>query len=294
MDATHLSVLLAIARSGSPSAAAAKEDAQPATLYRQIDALEKAAGAKLFTRLRGQWSPTPLGLKLIEIASGLERKLGDFSLAAAAEDEKASGLLRVTSSDAFAGYYLASRLAGFAVSVPGITVELIVSNRRLDLGKGEADIAIRPHSHPGDGLFGRRAGRMNHSLFASNAYIERMGLPASLEQCAVHDVIAYGREIAHFDAAHFTAAMLRRKNPVARMNDLVSMARAVEGGLGLAALPNFVGRQLAGTRLLMPAGNGLPVDIWILSHETQRKNAKVKAFTRYFANQIRLDASLLQ
>ena len=294
MDATHLSVLLAIARSGSPSAAAAKEDAQPATLYRQIDALEKAAGAKLFMRLRGLWTPTPLGHKLIEIAAGLERKLVDFSLAAAAEDEKAAGLLRVTASDAFAGFYLASRLAGFAASTPGITVELIVTNLRLDLGKGEADIAIRPHSHPGNGLFGRRAGRMHHGLFASNAYIARMGLPVGAEHCADHEIIAYGREIAHFDAAHFTAALLRGKTPVARMNDLVSMAKAVEAGLGLAALPNFVGRQLAGTRYLMPAGNGLPVDIWVLCHESQRKNAKVKAFTRYFANQIKLDASLLQ
>jgi DNA-binding transcriptional LysR family regulator len=289
-DAFRLSVLLSVARAGSPSSAAKLAGAQPATLYRQIDAMETAAGTRLFVRQRGQWTLTPLGRKLVDIAAELDRKLIDFNLAAAAQNDQAAGLLRVTASDAFANFYLAQKLAGFAAAAPGIAVELIVTNKRIDLAKGEADLAIRPHSQPGDGLVGRRAGRITHAVFAADSYLEtRSGIKLD-RNLTSHDILAYGRDMSHFDAAQWTAQLLRGRNPIGRFNDLTSMARAVEGGLGIAVLPLFVGRQLNKTQCIAPAGGGLPADIWLLCHESQRKNAKVKAFLRHFAEEIRRDA----
>ncbi len=294
MDIARLQTLLAIARSGSPNAAAKADDAQPVTYYRQIETMEAAAGSALFIRQRGQWAPTNLGKKLIDIATEMERRMRDFSLAAAAQDERATGLLRVTASDAFANFYLASRLATFARAAPGISVELIASNRRLDLTNGEADIAIRPHSQPGDGLVGRRTCRMTHALYASHSYLADRILPLRPSDLQNHDMIGYGRELSHFDAAQWTANIQRGRTAVARFNDVSAMARAVEGGLGIAILPIMVGDQLSKTQRLFAPAHGLPSDIWLLYHESQRKNLKVKTFMRHFASEIKKDAKLFE
>jgi DNA-binding transcriptional LysR family regulator len=292
IDRVRLQTVLAVARAGSPSAAARVANVPATTFYRQLEAMERAAGSALFSKQRGNWRPTTLGVKLVGIASDLERQMRDFRLAASGESR--GGLLRVTTSESFANFYLAERISRFIDATPHVTVELIATNRRLDLAKGEADIAIRPHSQPGDGLVGRRAGRMLHALFAAETYFKAHGVPASEQDLRQHRLLAYGSEIAHFDAAEWTGHALQGRKPVACFNDLTSMARAVESGLGIAALPAHVGRQIKGARRLKLAGNGLPADIWILCHATQRRNADVTAFIRYFANEIKRNISIFE
>ena len=292
LDDVRYSTVLAIARAGSPSAAALATGGQATTLYRQIEAIETAVGSPLFLRDRRGWTPTPLGRHLIEIAVELARRMNDFSLSASAFESRKRGLLRVTLSDAFSGFYLAQRLPGFVEANPGFTVELIVTNRRLDLSKGEADIAIRPHSQPGDGLVGRRAGKMLHALFASEAYLRGRQVPTSIDDLSRHHLLAYGDDIGDFDAARWTADMPYKQNIIGRFSDVTSIARAVEGGLGVAFLPIFVGAQLKATRRLWQAGDGLPTDIWLLCHSSQRRNLKATAFIRHFAKTIKRDAHL--
>ncbi len=294
LDAGKLHGILAVARAGSPSAAASKAGVQPSTLYRQIEAAEIEVGSPLFVRRQGVWTPTALGNRLVKIAAELENRLRDFGLAAAAQDGRAAGLLRVTVSDAQAHYYLAARLNAFYAEHPDLSVELLITNRRLDLANGEADIALRPHSQPGDGLVGRRVGRMTHAVYGAESYLVGKPLPRTADDLTGHRLLAYGRELSHFSAAQWTTQMLRSNTAAARFNTVTGLARAVEGGLGLAVLPCFVGHQLHKTRMLFAADNGLPSDIWLLCHEQQRRAKKVTAFLRHFAGAIKADANLFE
>ncbi len=294
LDAGTLQAVLEVARAGSPSGAASKGDMQPSTLYRRIDAAERKVGAPLFFRHQGMWKPTALGNNLVEIAAELENRLRDFALAAAAHNVRAEGVLRVTTSDAFAHFYLASRLCNFHREHPGLRVELLTTNLRLDLTKGEADIALRPHSQPGDGLIGRCLGRMFHAVYGSKKYGGVRPLPRSADDLKGHHIIAYGTELSHFSAAQFTNDLLKGDAAIASFNTVTGLARAVESGLGLAALPCFVGDQLPNTQKLFPVDNGLPADIWLLCHEKQRRTKKARAFLSHFAAAIKADAPLFE
>ena len=293
-ETAKLPAILAVARDGSPSAAAQRIGLQPSTLYRQIQSAEHAVGSPLFFRRNGTWTPTPIGKRLVDIAVELESRLIDFNLVASAHDQRAEGLLRVTASDAQANFYLSGKLADFKAHFPLLTVELIVTNRRLDLANGDADIALRPHSQPGDGLVGRRVGRILHAVYGAQHYLDRIAPIRSYDDLHHAEIIDYGQKISHFSAAQSTANMLRGKRTVARFDSITSMARAVEAGLGLAVLPCFVGDQLVSTRKLFLADDGLPSDIWLLCHKSQRRSPKVSNFVRYFANIIRRDSLVFE
>lgn len=294
LDPGRLRSVLAVALSGSPARAAVALGVQPSTLYRQIQTIEVQTGSPVFRRHHGNWIPTVLGQKLVEIASQLERQLRDFELAADVLDGRIGGVLRVTVSDAQANYYVASRLAAFHAAHPGLIVELVITNRRLDLARGEADVAMRPHSQPGDGHIGRRVGRVVHAVYGGKRYLSGKNRPTTPADLVHHTILAYGHELSHFSAAQWTTEMIRGKAPAARFNEVTAMARATEAGLGLAVLPCYVGDQLADIEKVMPAGDGLPADIWLLYHKAQRNNAKIKTFIRYFAATIRSDGALFE
>ncbi len=294
LDAGKLQSILDVARAGSPSAAASHGAAQPSTLYRQIEAAEREAGCQLFIRKQGQWRPTALGNRLVDIAAVLENHLRDFALAAAAQSERAGGLLRVTASDAQAHFYLVKRLADFHLKYPDLSVELLITNQRLDLAMGEADVALRPHAQPGDGLIGRRVGRMLHAVYAADGYLARKTEPPTADDVATHSVLAYGRELSHFTAATWTVHALRGGTAIASFNTVTALARAVESGLGIAVLPCFVGDHLQNTKRLFAAGNGLPADIWLLCDKRLRRSRKVTAFLQHFAQAFKQDASLFE
>lgn len=289
IDAGKLKTLLAVAGAGSPAAAASALRVQPSSLYRQMKALEDEVGGLLFHRRKGAWTLTALGESLAGIAAELDSKLRDFSRLAAAQDNLAQGLIRVTASDAPANFYLAGKLAGFREAYPNIMVELLVTNRRLDLANGEADIALRPHSEPGNALVGRRVGNMRHAVYAKKSYLAGKPVPRSAENLSGHAILAYGSNLQHFNAAQWTSKILNGANPASSFDTVTALARAVEGGMGLAVLPCFVGDQLQDTRALFPAPDELTADIWLL-YAKARRQKKITNFVSYFAECFRRDA----
>jgi DNA-binding transcriptional LysR family regulator len=294
LNPSMLRAVLAIARSGSPSQAATALRVTPSTIYRQIDSLEHDIGNRVFERHRDGWTPNQFGKKLVEIATKTESGLRDFQLLVQSNDNRTSGLLRVTVSDGEANFYVARKLAALLARHPELTIELLVTNRRLDLASGEADVAIRPHSQPGEGLTGRRAGVMLHAIYAAQSYLQEHGVPRQPSDLSQHHVCGYGEALSHFSAATWTMRQLGGTRPVARFDQLTALARAVEGGMGLAVLPCYIGDQLADSKLIMYAGDGLPADIWLISHRSQRKNIKVRNFFAFFQSAFRQDAALFK
>jgi DNA-binding transcriptional LysR family regulator len=100
LNPSMLRAVLAIARSGSPSQAATALRVTPSTIYRQIDSLEHDIGNRVFERHRDGWTPNQFGKKLVEIATKTESGLRDFQLLVQSNDNRTSGLLRVTAGPA--------------------------------------------------------------------------------------------------------------------------------------------------------------------------------------------------
>src|SRR5436190_1914850 len=138
-----LRLVLAVERSRNLAAAAAAIGVNHSTMFRRLTALEKELGSKLFERLATGYRATESGRRLLEAAERMETEALALDRDLTGRDTRLTGQLRVTCSETLAYRILLGEMARFRRDYPGITVDLIVDNRVIDLSRREADVALR-------------------------------------------------------------------------------------------------------------------------------------------------------
>ncbi len=135
----------AIADTRSLAGAGALLGLNHSTIFRRLAALETAVGARLFERSRTGYAPTAEGDEAIALANQMAELVADFERRVAGRDLKPTGLLRVTTVEAIGQRFLPAILTQFQAQNPGVVIDLIVSERALNLSRRDADVAIRNH-----------------------------------------------------------------------------------------------------------------------------------------------------
>lgn len=288
-----LAAMLATLRSGSPSKAARMLGRAPSSIYRAIDRLEEDVGAALFVRVSTGWKATDAGLKIARLGERMQIEIAEAELALLYRSQRFPAPLRVSASDSFASY-LGPILAQFADQRPDVLVELIVDNNVVDLGRREADIAIRPDKRPGDGVVGQRAGKLAHGLYGSRRVLKLHGMPASRAELSSHRICVLTPGLPHFTASGWWREQKVAGGPSVSFvaNTETALAAAIRDGAGVGVLPRFTGDRLEGVMRIATIEIGEPVDIWIVTHPSLRQNAVVRSLIRVLASAIRRDANL--
>jgi len=136
-------LFLAVARSGSVSAAARTLRLGQPTVSRRLAALEYRVGTALFLRRPDGVALTAAGERLVEPSRKMAEWAGEVSRAAAASDGRVHGVVRVTAPPLVCFEYLAPFAAELARRQLGPRLEVLSTVQYLDLARGEADLAIR-------------------------------------------------------------------------------------------------------------------------------------------------------
>ncbi|HEX5509444.1 MAG TPA: LysR family transcriptional regulator, partial [Pseudolabrys sp.] len=266
----------------------------PSTIYRAIDRLEEEIGAPLFDRKPSGWVPTEIGLRIVRLAQTIEREAADTELMLLGKNARFAAPVRISASDGFAEGYLAPILANFSRAKQSPAIELIVDNQFANLGRREADIAVRPSERPGEGLIGRRAGKLAHALYCATPLLRKHGLPASIPDLAKFGVCALSDKFEHHTAAKWWSNGIKRQVTVSFIaNTEMSLAAAIAAGMGIGVLPCFLGDRLAGVKRVRTIPVGKPVDIWLVTHPALKQNQIVRSLIRALAAAIRKDAAKL-
>jgi DNA-binding transcriptional LysR family regulator len=143
-DWNDLRHFLAVARHGSTIAAAKALSVNQSTVHRRLDELEKRLGRQLVVRQPTGYKLTELGQDMLTYAQQVEEAVLTFERRLAASDNKLTGSIRLTCPEAVGVRLLRSPLiAKFNERYPTLRVDFVISDKLLDLTKGEADIAIR-------------------------------------------------------------------------------------------------------------------------------------------------------
>lgn len=186
----ELLVFTTILDAGSMAGAARRLRRSPPAMTRALAALEERAGTRLVQRTTRQLTPTQSGRRL---AARARQLLGDYeqALDMAKEDKHASlhGLLRVTAPSLFGRWHIAPLVSSFLNIHAGVRVELVLTNRNLDLVEEGLDIAVRVGPLTESGLIARRVGQVFRVLTASPSYIARCGRPRTPKDLAKHDIV---------------------------------------------------------------------------------------------------------
>jgi len=188
----QLHLLLAITETGSLAAAGRRLGRSPAAVSRALADLEQRVGTTLVERSTRSCKPTPSGKRLAESAG---RLIEDYEGAISLPSETAAalvGTLRITAPTGFGAEQVAPLLLQFLDRHPGISVDLRLLDRIVDLIEEDFDLAIRIGRPREGALIMRAAGTLRRSFVASPAYLEEHGVPKSITDLAAHRLIQHG------------------------------------------------------------------------------------------------------
>jgi len=189
-EANDLLLFARVAEAGSFSRAAERIGLPKSSVSRRIAAFEERLGERLMLRTTRRLTLTEFGKQLLEHARAVVAEVD--AVAALTENRQArpSGRLRVSMPSDFANMLLTDALAAFVVAYPGISLELDLSPRRVDLLGENFDMVVRVGELPDDALLvARRLAVFSAGLYAAPAYLAARGLPALPEDLAQHDAL---------------------------------------------------------------------------------------------------------
>lgn len=190
-DLNQMAIFVAVAKAQSFTGAAQQLGIPKSTVSARIGELEARLGAQLLHRTTRKVRLTESGQLYFERAARIVAEADEADRALSAVDASARGRLRVTASLTFGQAYLAPIVATYLERFPRVSVEVLLTDRRVDLIEEQIDVAIRAGKLSGD-LVARRLAVGDGQLSASPGYLARHGTPTSPEALATHDAIVVG------------------------------------------------------------------------------------------------------
>jgi DNA-binding transcriptional LysR family regulator len=285
LDWNDLRVALAIARTGSLSAAAAELGVHQTTAGRRLSALEEELGFSIFLRTPTGLHATAEGARVLAPLEDLAGSLNRFEHDARDAKPGAQGLVRIAVTEAAARQLLESTIPALQSEYPELSIELVPANVASDLARGDADFAIRLLK-PEDGLLARRLGFVRYGLYGSKEYLarhrgaERPGLEG-------HTIVVPSRELAKGPEAQWMTANARAAKRALYASSLLTLALAVERGLGLCVLPTNLAKMHAKIELVRDLPEVPPRAVWLVLHPDLKKSTRVRVVADAFADEMR-------
>ena len=283
-DWNDLKAFLAVARGGSTLAASKAMGVNQTTVARRIESLEHDLGFKLFERGQTGSRLTEAGQDMIAEAETVERAAIRFANQAAGQMRGASGALRMTTNELVANTMVIPALAEFRKVHPDIQVDLVITDRSLDLENGEADLAIRTSKALANSdLVARKICDHDLALYCSRDYAARHGVPGSFEDLKDHDLIDVAMEMGEVPAATMMMRYSGGKPPITRSNSMGSMVHAVKAGLGIGALPCTIGDLDHDLVRCSDVIEEARASSWIVTRRELKDTPRVRAFIDFMA-----------
>jgi len=283
-DWNDLKAFLAVARGGSTLAAAKSLGVNQTTVARRIESLEHALGFKLFERGQTGSRLTEAGEALIADAENVERAAIRFANQAAGQMRGVSGALRLTTNEIVANTMVIPALVEFRKLHPDVQVDLVITDKVLDLENGEADLAIRTSQTLAiSDLVARKFADHNMALYCSRDYASRRGVPSCPEDLKDHDLIDVTVNMGELPAASWMMRHSGGKVPVTRSNSLSSLVHAVKAGLGIGALPCTVGDPDRDLIRCSECIEEARASSWLVTRRDLKDTPRVRAFIDFMA-----------
>ena len=291
MDWDKLRAFHAAAEAGSFTNAGAQLNLSQSAVSRQITALEDGLRVALFHR-------HARGLKLTQhgalLHDAVREVMARLSLAEARlmdlRDEP-RGPLRISCDVAFGSFWLAPRLKELHELYPEITPILLLDGGAADLAMGDADVAIRMSVPEKAGVVQRRILSTRAYAYAAPDYLRRHGAPGRVEELEQHHLVVESRDGEQIDERSDwlltldTLGGLSRR-PVAMLDGICGLYRAIASGLGIGVLPHFVAQEVTGLVRVLPDAAAPRSDGYFVYAAELRQSKRVMVFRDFLIRKI--------
>lgn len=268
-------VLLALARAGSVAGAARELQVDSSTISRRLAALEDAVGAKLLIRGGREFAWTCEGRTMIEAGEAMEAATVGAMRAVRSSKVEVEGSVRVSVSPGFVPVLMRLMLPALRKTHPSLNVELGGAFHRVDLAKGEADIALRMARPEEPDLVARYAFDCGWLVYASASYLDTRGRPATMEDLAQHELVLYAEAMHRLAPLRWMEAYTSTARQVSRVDNLEIACQAILAGGGIAVLPAFIADPVPELQRVFPDRVAVSPG-WVVYHEAARNTSRVR------------------
>ena len=285
MDWDKLRIFHAVAAAGSFTHAGQSLGLSQSAVSRQISALEDEISTPLFQRHARGLTLTDEGELLYGAVTDVLGRL------AAAEEQLKNihdsprGSLKITASHGIGAYWLVPRLKEFLKEFPEVEIHLLMDDHELDLSQREADLAVRMRAPVQADLIQRKLFTVHYHMYASKEFAKAHGMPKALEDIANFPIVVYGESAApeirdiNWLLEHYRKHLQPgSKGRITRINNITGILQAVEEGVGIGVLPDYVAVVHPELTRVLPDVPAPSFDVHLVYADALRQSKRVAAF----------------
>lgn len=250
-----MKTVVAVVETGSFTAAGDRLGISKALVSKYIGEVEDALGVRLFNRSTRRLAITEAGQNYYQRVIPLLEEYGELIDSVAGEQSKPRGLLRVSTPTTFGEFRLAPLLPAFLSRFPDLNVELVISDRSIDMLQEGIDVRIRIGGLDDSNLVARQINRFPLIMCASPDYLNARGVPTNARELETHDIVIDSNfrigkhwpliaEDGSSDVAHVTSRVAA--------NSPQAVKEVVVNGGGIGLIPSFVAEKELADASLVP------------------------------------------
>lgn len=286
---TEMRVFTRVARLESFSKAARELGLSTTAVSRRVAELEAGLGVKLLHRTTRRLSLTDAGRVYVDRCEALLADVDELEEQVTQQHGSPRGLLRVSAGVSFAQEQLGQLIPDLLDRYPGLSLELDLSDRMVDLVAEGIDVAVRIGRLQDSSLVARRLATSRHALVASPDYLAAHGRPGRLADLAAHAFVVDRNVSTSLRFEGPTGEARFKPEGRLRVNSASMVLEAACRGLGLALVPTFI----AGAALLEGRVEAVlcdyepePVGIYAIYAQNRHLSTRVRVFVDFLAERL--------
>lgn len=295
MDLNSINVFILTHQLGSFAAVAKQINVAPSSISRMIANLEQELNTRLFNRSTRKLTLTLAGENYYESVRPLIAEMDALHQQLSEETSSPSGKLVISASVSFGQIVLAPLLTSFCEQYPRITLDLKLSDSRIDMLSTQVDLAIRHGKMQDSSLIARKLCNINYSLVASQNYLQHKSPICHPNDVIAHQIVTFGYEaFNHF--WYFQSQQSRLKlaiNPKLTLSNALGIRECVKNDFGVALLPDWaISQDIKVGHLvrLLPDWQVTGLDsepgIWLVQPSRHFIPDRVRVFTEFLFENI--------
>ena len=291
MDWDKLKIFHTVAEASSFTKASTILNLSQSAISRQIQSLEEELKVKLFERHARGLTLTENGEYVFRTAHEVISKLKEVETTLGDKKDKPSGKLTVTTVVSFGTTWLTPRIQEFMQLNPEIEVELIFDDKELDLSTRQADIGIFMRRPKQLNYIQKKLIDINYHIYASPKYLEKFGYPKTINDLNKHKFISFGKgapsPVYNPDwALKLGMKDNKKRKTVMKVNSVYGLLLAVQTGVGLAALPDYLTVKQPNIVKVLPNIEGPITEAHFVYPQSMKNVARVQAFRNFLYSKI--------
>jgi len=291
MDWDKLKIFHAVAEAGSFTSATVILNISQSAISRQIQSLEEDLNVKLFERHARGLTLTENGEYVYKTAREVIGKLKEVERSLGDKKNKPTGKLTVSTVVSFGTTWLTPRIQEFMQLNPEIEIELIFDDKELDLSTRQADIGIFMRRPKKLSYIQRKLININYHIYGSPKYLEKYGYPKTIKDLDKHKFISFGRgapsPVYNPDwALKLGMKDNKKRKTIMKVNSVYGLLLAVQSGVGLAALPDYLTVKQPNIVKVLHKIEGPITEAYFVYPESLKNEARVKAFRNFLYSKI--------